>query len=157
MKKAFVAMPVSDNLDSRGEFRPERKAFFSAMVDVLVAQGIDVMSAGTNEQWGKVKLEPVQFTEYDVQSLMAVDLLVVVTNERLNRDMYLEIGIAVARGIPIILIAPASTKHTFMGLGLVELGLLLEFRFDAEQEAPEMLKKALNPQVAGMNPTVSVP
>ena len=133
-KTVFVAMPVSDNLDSNGVFRPERKAFFGGVVDRIIEAGFAVLSAGTNEQWGAVKLKPIEFTKYDIDSLMVCDALIVVTNERLNRDMYLETGIAVARGIPILFFIPASTKLTYMGIGLEELGIAKVFRFDSDAE-----------------------
>lgn len=143
MKIAFCAMPVTDNLDSYGYFRPERRAFFSALVDVIEDAGYEVLSAGTNERWGEVKLMPVEFTEFDVEAILRADVFVMVTNERLNRDMYLELGVAVARGIPIVAVMAASTKLTYMGMGLTELNRMRVERFDADAEAPEMLAKLL--------------
>lgn len=140
MKKVFLAMPVSDNLDSRGEFRPERRKLFGSVVDVLAGLGLEVLSAGTHEDWGRIRLTPKEFTAYDIESLMQCDLLVVVTNERLNRDMYLETGIAVARRVPILFFVPASTKLTYMGLGMEELGLITVSKYDAESELPSLVE-----------------
>jgi hypothetical protein len=143
MKRVFVAMPVSDNLASDGRFRPERRRFFESLVDALEDLGWDVSSAGTNENWGAVKLTPVEFTRYDIEAIAAADCLVIVTNERLNRDMYLELGLAVARQIPVVVLIPASTKLTYMGLGLEQLGLLAVHRYDSEAEAPAILRAAV--------------
>jgi nucleoside 2-deoxyribosyltransferase len=143
MKIAFCAMPVTDNLDSYGYFRPERRAFFSELVAVIENAGYEVLSAGTNERWGEVKLMPVEFTEFDVEAILRADLFVMVTNERLNRDMYLELGVAVARGIPIVALMAASTKLTYMGMGLTELNRMKVARYDSDAEAPELLAKLL--------------
>jgi hypothetical protein len=136
-------MPVSDNLDSHFLFRPERRQFFEGIVRTVEERGIKVLCAGTNEQWGAVRLKPVEFTKYDLDSLLACDILVVVTNERLNRDMYLETGIAVARGIPIFFFVPASTKLTYMGLGMEELGIIKVFRYDSDAEVEDLVRVAL--------------
>jgi nucleoside 2-deoxyribosyltransferase len=144
MKRVFVAMPVSDNLASDGRFRAERRQFFESLVKILEAMGWDVASAGTNENWGAVKLTPIEFTLYDIDALAAADCLVIITNERLNRDMYLEMGLAAARRIPIIAIVPASTKLTYMAIGLEELGLLTVRRYDSEAEAPDLLRSAVS-------------
>jgi nucleoside 2-deoxyribosyltransferase len=143
MRAVFLAMPVSDNLAGDGRFRPERRAFFESFVHVLEELGLEVLSAGTNEDWGAVKLTPPEFTAYDVDSIARADLLVVVTNERLNRDMYLETGLALARGIPAVFVIPASTKLTYMGIGLEELGAIEVHRYDAEANAPGLLRAAL--------------
>lgn len=143
MKSVFLALPVSDSLADDGTFRVERRQFFEGFVSVLNELGLDVMSAGTHEQWGAVKLSPTQFTRYDVESLLEVDALVVVTNERLNRDMYLETGIALARAIPIVFVVPASTKLTFMGLGLEEMGMIEVRRYNSEADAVGMLRDAI--------------
>ena len=143
MRSAFVAMPVSDNLASDGRFRPERKAFFEPLIHVLEELGLKVMSAGTNEQWGAVKLAVGKFTKYDLDSIATADLLIVVTNERLNRDMYLETGLARGRGIPAIFLMPASTKLTYMALGMEELGDIEVYRYDAAADAPQILREAV--------------
>jgi nucleoside 2-deoxyribosyltransferase len=142
--KAFLAMPVSDNLASNGAFRPERRAFFERFVHVLTERDIQVASAGTNEDWGAIKLSPRQFTHYDIESIGAADLLVVVTNERLNRDMYLEVGLAVARQLPVIFVIPASTKLTYMALGMEELGAIRVYRYESDAEAVDALRRGLD-------------
>lgn len=147
-------MPVTDNLDSAGRFRPERKEFFKAFADELALAGFEVLSAGTNEDWGNIKLATAEFTKYDVDSLMVADLLVVVTNERLNRDIYLELGIALGRQLPVIVVMAASTKLTFMGLGLEELGTIEVRRFDSDQEALPLMRSALE-KIAILPPTAS--
>jgi len=143
MKSVFLAMPVSDNLGSDGRFRPERRSFFESFVRVLRDLGLDVMSAGTNEDWGALQLKPSEFTRYDLDAIAKAEALVVVTNERLNRDMYLETGLAVARGIPVIFVVASSTKLTYMGLGLEELGVIHVTRYDADADAPRLLREAL--------------
>jgi nucleoside 2-deoxyribosyltransferase len=143
MKSAFLAIPVTDSLSSNGEFRTERRLFFSAFITVLHECGVEVMSAATHESWGRVKLTPREFTAYDVESLLKADALIVVTNERLNRDMYLELGLAVARGIPVILIIAASTRLTYMALGMEELGMIEVHRYDADADAPNLLRDAM--------------
>jgi len=142
-------MPVSDNLASDGRFRPERELFFSNLVEVIKALGLEVASAGTNEQWGAIKLAPAEFTKYDLQSIAEADCLVVVTNERLNRDMYLEIGLAAARQIPILAVLPASTKLTYMALGMETLGLIDVRRYDAEADAQRLIEEGLRAAIPG--------
>lgn len=156
MIRVFMAMPVSDNLASDGRFRIERRAFFESFVRVVEEMGAEVMSAGTNENWGAVKLSPREFTLYDLASIAKAHCLVVVTNERLNRDMYLEIGLAAARNIPIVAVVAASTKLTYMALGLEQLGLLSVHRYDSDAEAPEALRRAMGPVLDAISRPVAV-
>lgn len=143
MTSAFLAMPVSDNLASDGRFRPERREFFEGIVDAIQDMGVEVLSAGTNEDWGAIKLSPSEFTRYDLDSIAGADALVVITNERLNRDMYLETGLAVSRGIPVIFVVPASTKLTFMALGMEKLDVIEVHRYDSDADAPQQVRDAL--------------
>jgi nucleoside 2-deoxyribosyltransferase len=156
MRRVFLAMPVSDNLASDGRFRTERRTFFESFVSVAEEMGLQVSSAGTNEDWGAVKLSPAEFTSYDLDSIAKADCLVVVTNERLNRDMYLEMGLAAARDIPIVVVIAASTKLTYMGLGLEQLGVLEVLRYDSDVEAPGLLRDALARLLESSTSAISV-
>ena len=143
MRSVFLAMPVSDNLASDGRFRPERRQFFEGIVHAIHSTSVHVLSAGTNEDWGAIRLSPSEFTRYDLDSIATADALVVVTNERLNRDMYLETGLALGRGIPVIFVIPASTHLTFMALGMEKLGVIEVHRYDADADAAQLVGEAL--------------
>ena len=142
-KKIFLSMPVSDNLASDGTFRPARKVFYESIIETLENLGLEVACAALNEDWGKIKLPPVEFTDYDLRAIMQSELLVLVTSERLTRDMYLEIGMAIAVNLPIFLFIPASTHVTFMLEGLTELKKVKIKRYDAEADVPNLIQNSL--------------
>jgi nucleoside 2-deoxyribosyltransferase len=143
MRRAFLAIPVTDSLASTGRFRAERRRFLESFVTVLEDRQFEVASAGTNERWGEIKLTSAQFTRYDIDAIAKADCLVIVTNERLNHDMYLELGLAAAREIPIVAIVAASTPLTFMAEAMEELGLIKVCRYDSESEASALLDAAM--------------
>lgn len=142
-RSVFLSIPVSDSLAGDGTFRPERREFYENVIIGLKALQLDVECAALNEDWGRIKLPPVQFTNFDVKAIERSDLLVLVTSERLTRDMYLEIGMATALKLPVFLFIPASTHLTFMMEGLKEIGKVEVVRYDAESEVPKLIQDTL--------------
>jgi len=140
-------MPISDNLASDGTFRPEKRRFYESVIDSFASLGLKVESAALNENWGKIKLPPVKFTAYDIEAIERSDILAVVTSERLTRDMYLEVGWALALRQPVLFFIAASTNVTFMIEGLRELDRVTVVRYDAEADVPQLVKDALRPFV----------
>ena len=144
--KAFLSHPVSDYLAKDGTYRPERRAFVAGAIDALLELKIEVECAALHEDYGRIKLEPVEFTSYDVEAIERSNLLVLVTSERLTRDMYLEVGIAFALGLPIYLFIPASAyrRHiTYMILGFESKGKVKVYQYDSETEVPGLIRDAL--------------
>jgi predicted kinase len=135
----FLSIPVSENFNSSGTFRPERRAFYEGIFSVLRGLDIDIECAALNEDWGAIKLKTVEFTSYDLDAIDRSDGLMVVSNTRLSSDIYLEIGYAAAHLKPILLVVPWGTRITYMLEGMAELGTLTVIRFDAEVEAVDLL------------------
>lgn len=143
MKKVFLGHPVTDWTSSNGEFRPSRKALVRGVIKSLRDLEYEVMCAAVNEDYGAVDISPREFTRYDVESLEKADLFVLMTTERLTRDMYLETGIALGRNIPIFFFVPASTRVTYMIHGLVDMNQITITQYDAEAELPNLVSKVL--------------
>jgi len=94
MKKIFLGHPVTDFQGRDGIYRPEKKEVLERIISELKRLKYEVMCAAINEEYGKTKLEPEQFTKYDIESIKNCDQFILYTSERLTNDMYLEIGIA---------------------------------------------------------------
>lgn len=144
--KAFLAHPVSDFQSSDGSYRPEKEQFLSAVIEAIQHLGIEVHCAATNEDYGRIKLEPEEFTRYDVDSIRNSELFLLVTSERVTRDMYLELGIAYAKSIPIFLFVPASAyrRHvTYMLLGFEAAGEISITSFDSEGDVPGLVQESV--------------
>jgi len=140
-------MPISDNLASDGTFRPEKRKFYQGVIDSIASLGLEVESAALNEDWGRIKLPPIEFTAYDVEAIERSDILIVVTSERLTRDMYLEVGWALALEQPVLFFIAASTNVTFMIEGLRELDRVTVVRYDAEADVTHLIQDSLYPLI----------
>jgi hypothetical protein len=138
----FLSIPISENFNSSGTFRPERRRFYESFIEVLSREGANIECAALNEDWGTVKLETVEFTKYDLEAIDRSDALIVLTNTRLSSDIYLEIGYAAAQLKPVLLVVPWATRLTYMLEGMSELGKLEVIRFDSEAEVPALLNLA---------------
>ena len=136
-------MPISDNLARNGTFRPEKRAFYGQVIRSLEGLGLHVECAALNEDWGRTKLPPVQFTDYDLAAIQRSDLLVLVTCERLTRDMYLEMGLMLSRNKPVVLFIPASAHVTFMVQGLEQMAKIKIVTYDAEADVPNLIDETL--------------
>jgi hypothetical protein len=143
MKKIFLGHPVTDWTSSDGEFRPSRKALVRRVITTLRDLEFEVMCAAVNEDYGAVDISPSEFTRYDVESLETADAFILMTTERLTRDMYLETGIALARDIPIFFFVPASTRVTYMIHGLVDMNRISITQYDAESELPDLIRAVI--------------
>ena len=127
----FLSLPITSNLDDAGVFKEEERAFYAGVLETFAQRGIVVHSAILNEDWGRRKLPVRAFTEYDVRAIANSDALVVVTRERLTRDIMLEIGLAVGDHKWVVLALPRETWATHMLEGMAELDLVKILRFDA--------------------------
>jgi nucleoside 2-deoxyribosyltransferase len=144
--RAFLAHPVSDYQGSDGVYRPEKQQFLSSVISSLQSLGIVVECAALNEDYGRIKLEPREFTQYDVDAIKRSDMLILVTSERITRDMYLEVGIAYALELPVFMFIPASAyrRHvTYMILGFEEQGSVKLYPYDSEAEVPKLIQHHL--------------
>ena len=141
----FLSMPISDNLAKDGTFRPEKRVFYGKVIEVLEDIGLKVECAALNEDWGNISLPTIEFTAYDLEAISRSDLLVLVTSERLTRDMYLEVGLTLARDLPVLFCIPASAHVTFMIQGLEEMGKIQTVKYDSEADVPELLRASLLP------------
>lgn len=126
----FLSLPITSNLNKQGVFRETERLFFQGLLDVFSESGIGVFSAVVNEDWGKRKLSVPEFTEYDVASIFRADALVVVTRDRLTRDIMLEIGFAAGQQKLVIVALPEDAWTTHILDGLVDLGIIQILRFD---------------------------
>ena len=143
-QRVFLSMPISDNLAADGMFRPEKRAFYENVINAIKDLQFEVECAALNEDWGRIKLPTVQFTEYDVEAINRSDFLILVTSERLTRDMYLEIGIAIGLNLPVFLFIPASAHLTFMMEGLEEMAKVKVVKYDAESEVPRLIQEIVH-------------
>lgn len=141
MEKVFLGHPVTDWTSANGEFRPSRKALVRDVIETLRDLEFDVMCAAVNEDYGAADISPSEFTRYDVESLEEADAFVLMTTERLTRDMYLETGIALARNIPIFFFVPASARVTYMIHGLVDMDRISITQYDAESQLPDLVRE----------------
>lgn len=144
MKYAFLSHLVSDYLARDKTFRPEKQAFVESAAHAISDLGYEVQSAGRNEQYGRIKLEPVEFTAYDIEAIQRSSLFALIASERLTQDMYLEVGVAIALGIPTFFFIPASARVTYMIYGLETCGKLTIGRYDAEAEVPDLIKRTIS-------------
>ena len=135
----FLSIPVSENFNSGGTFRRERRKFYETCIGAMQRCGVRIESAALNEDWGAIKLKTVEFTKYDLEAIDRSDGLVVLTNTRLSSDIYLEIGYAAARGLPVLLIAPFGIRLTYMLAGMEELEKLTHLQFDSEDDVVELI------------------
>jgi hypothetical protein len=138
--KIFFSLPFTVNFDETGKFKLDRRKFYGDIISFL-QQSHEVYSAPTNENWGEIKLATVEFTKYDIESIEQCDCMIVVCSERLSRDIYLEIGIALGLNKPVYMIIPEQTPVTYMILGSVLLGKLEIFRYQEESEALSIVKQ----------------
>ncbi|GAF45561.1 nucleoside 2-deoxyribosyltransferase [Rhodococcus wratislaviensis] len=143
MRRAFVSLPITENLGSDGTFRPEMKEFYSTSIEAIKSLGLEVESPVLNENWGSVKLPVTEFVQFDIDAITRSDLLAVITFTRLSNDIYLEIGYAAGLGKSILIIAPHSCRTTYMINGLAEAGNLNIVRFDSSDEVPRLLVSSI--------------
>ncbi|MEQ9411559.1 MAG: hypothetical protein RIK87_27845 [Fuerstiella sp.] len=141
--RAFLSLPITVNLGDDGIFRDDRREFYAGMIRAMEAHQIEVVSAVLNEDWGRVQLPVEEFTRFDVDEILAADLLVVVSSEGLSRDIYLEIGIAVGKGVPVFVFVPQNTRQTYMLQGLRTMNLVRVLDYTDEQQAVSVLDQAL--------------
>lgn len=137
--KVFFSLPFTANLDSNGLFKKDRKDFYGRIISYLQEKH-EVFSAPTNEDWGGIKLDTVDFTQYDIESIENSDCMVVVSSERVSRDIYLEIGIALGLKKMVYMLVPEETPLTYMILGSVSLGKIKLVRYKNESEVLEIVK-----------------
>lgn len=114
IQSVFMALPITRNLGEDGLFKPDRKRFYMRAIEALRRKGWAVLCPCINEDWGRIKLAPEAFTEFDVESIQRSDCLVAVSSEGLSRDMYLEIGIACGLGKPVAVVVQKDASPTFV-------------------------------------------
>src|SRR5207244_1555711 len=125
------SIPITENM-ADGEFLADRRAYIEGIIESLRSLGAEVASAVLNEDWGHRPLTPPVFTAYDIEAIRDCDLLVVVVPERVSRDIYLEIGLAVAWAHAVWIFAAATTRWTYMVEGMREIGHVHLVRYEAE-------------------------
>ena len=149
----FLSHLVSDYLADNGQFRPEKRQFVAEAIGALQEVGYAVECAALHEDYGAVKLLPVEFTAYDLAAIARCSLFVLITAERVSADMYLEVGLAAALGLPIVVFIPASARLTYMLHGLEELGRVRVVRFNAEGDLPALIARHLCAPAVPGSPT----
>jgi hypothetical protein len=141
--KAFLSLPLTVNFDDNHVFREDRRLFYSACLDAIWSAGYEVKSPVINEDWGHIQLSVEEFVKYDHDAIVESDLLIVVSSERLSRDIYLEIGLAVGREIPVIVFVLSGTRRTFMLQGLQHDDKIRVVEYSTEAEAPSLIRATL--------------
>lgn len=131
------------NFEQGRQFKPDRRRFYEQLLETIRGFGFEVASAVTNEDWGNIELSIPEFTRYDVEQIQSSDVLIVASGEGLSRDIYLEIGLAVSTGVPVVVLIPTNTPQTFMLQGLAELGLVHVHTWNSESEAHEILNQVM--------------
>ncbi len=142
LPQVFLSIPITENM-ADGKFRDDRRLYIEGIIQSLRTLGAEVASAVLNEDWGKRPLTPPVFTAYDIQAIRDCDLLVVVVPERVSRDIYLEIGLAVAWGHPVWIFAAQTTRWTYMVEGMRDIGHVHLVRYEAEAQVPELIATTL--------------
>lgn len=151
MNKVFLAHPVTDWTSTSGEYRPRRKELVRDVIRELQDMNFKVRCAAINEDYGATQLEPNEFTRYDVKSILESDIFVLITTERLTRDMYLETGIALGEGIPVFFIVPASARVTYMIHGLVDMGDIVVEEYDSEGNIAGVVRETVENGMEGQS------
>ena len=139
----FLSLPITSNLDENGVFREPERLFFQDILDILAENNVKVLSAVINEDWGRRKLSVLAFTEYDVASIALADALVVVTRDRLTRDIMLEVGIAIGQRKSVIVVLPQEAWTTHMLDGLADLGTIHFLRYLRDQSDGRKVGRSL--------------
>jgi hypothetical protein len=134
---AFLSLPFTRNRGPDGKFLPDRRYFYETIVETLKGEGCIVFSPVTNEDWGSVSLSIREFTEFDIASILNSSALIVVASERIGRDIYLEIGIALGHRIPVgvFVLSSERSRFTYKLDGLLELGLIHVDTYEQEIHA----------------------
>jgi hypothetical protein len=153
----FFSLPFTRNRGPDGKFLPDRRSFYETIVETLREEGCIVFSPVTNEDWGSVSLSIREFTEFDIASILNSSALIVVASERIGRDIYLEIGIALGHRIPVGVFVPSSerSRFTYMLDGLLELGLVHVETYEQEIHAPAQVREFV--QRVGKHNTIVTP
>jgi nucleoside 2-deoxyribosyltransferase len=136
----FLALPITRCLGDDGLFRKDRRDFYQSLIAALQASNCSVVSPALNEDWGRIKLPVEEFTQFDVDSIRMADVLLVATDD-VNRDISLEIGLAIGAKILVVLLVPEGTRTTFMIQGLRSLRNILIFEYADENHAAETLSR----------------
>ena len=144
MPTAFLSLPMTCNFDDSGMFREDRRRFYASIIDAIGRTTLSVISPVLNEQWGAVKLDVTDFTSYDVDSIRSADCLVVAATEKLSRDIYLEIGLAVGMRKPVFCFIHEDVWTTYMLNGFSELDLVSLYRYSDEAQAPTLVFDVLS-------------
>lgn len=138
---AFLSHPVTEYLSEKGGYYPDKRRLIENSIEAIQSLGIEVECAALNEDFGRVKLTPVEFTAYDIDAISRSTVFILVATNRVSRDMYLETGLAWAKGIPVCFFVPKDAWLTYMILGMEEMSKLRVFRFESESEIPDMIRR----------------
>ena len=141
--KAFLSLPLTVNFTEDRVFKADRKEFYSSVISAITSCGYEVVSAVLNENWGRIVLPVKEFTRFDHDEIVSSAALIVVSSEGLSRDIYLEIGIAVGRGIPVFIFVSTETRQTYMLQGLHQLCKVQVDCYANELHAPELIRSTL--------------
>jgi hypothetical protein len=143
----FLSHPVTEYMQEEGGYKPEKELFAQNVVSTLESKNLVVKCAAVNEDYGRIKLKPIDFTQYDVQSIEKSDIFVLIASDRISRDMYLEVGIAFSLKIPILFFISHETYRrsmSFMLLAFEEMKHIKVFCYNSESEISYLIDQALN-------------
>lgn len=138
----FLSHPITDYISAAGGYRPDRKDIVKNVIAAIKGSGSCLVEcAALNEDYGKIRLTPEEFTAYDVAALNRCTEFALFSTLRPTADMYLELGIALARKVQCAIFLPSGARVTYMVEALADTESIDLMRFEREKDLPVIVSE----------------
>jgi len=123
----FIAGPMTKQLLNNGEFDKRTRSRMEVVIDCIKELGVSSFSAHIAEDWGRRHVEKQRIAKRDIEALRRSTHMVAYASNSISTGVGIEIGAAIAMGIPILLLCdgPTSSRSALLD-GLVLAGAIRE-------------------------------
>jgi nucleoside 2-deoxyribosyltransferase len=116
--RVFLAAPFTRVMDETGRVESWFKQYLMGVYDSLIEQGYEVINAHLREQWGERLDAPDQALALDLAGIDRSDALVALVGMAPSPGVQLEIGYAVGREKPIVVVESIAEHQPYLVAGL---------------------------------------
>jgi Nucleoside 2-deoxyribosyltransferase len=141
----FLAAPFTQMLSPAGEFDGTFRSELMELHDYLGHLGYHVFSAHSREDWGNALDTPGGALAIDLAQIDRCDALIAVIGDPPSPGVQLELGYAIARKKPLVLIVDRSGAAPYLVAGIPALTPATIIHVTTLAESHEIVRTALRP------------
>jgi len=147
----FVSARFTTALQPDGKFDEELKKRIEAVHEAVTEMGMTVVSSHIREEFGRKKIEAVDFVERDIKDISECNLFILLLDEVISGGAFTELGWASLLDKPIIILVPETCdiKGTFpMIEGMHRIAQCEIVKYENICKLKDNLKKALQRKIS---------